>query len=132
MIALQRAVGNTSTVALLRRAGKITEEPPIMFTLPGVVDHAAVDSWSMGTNRGEPTSVEILRPIDENSPRLMEANKRGWPDDATATLVVRRLTPLGWVRQLTLTMEHCLVASYQIGEHEESVQLSFAGMQVEQ
>ena len=70
MIALQRSAGNTSTMALLRRA------------------------------RGR--------------------------------LVVRKLTPLGWVRRLTVTMADCLVDSYLTNRGYESLRLTFSRVQVEQ
>ena len=46
--------------------------------------------------------------------------------------MVRKLTPLGWVRQLTLTMDDCMVSSYQPGENYESVGLTFTGLHIEQ
>jgi hypothetical protein len=45
---------------------------------------------------------------------------------------VRKLTPLGWVQQMTMTLEGCMVSSYQAGDKDESVGLTFTGMQVEQ
>jgi type VI protein secretion system component Hcp len=129
LIALQRSVGNSSTVALLRRARDVREESPITLTIPGVVDHATVSSWSIG-NSPHPSDLSLLRPTDSDSPRLFRAVTNG--GTATATLVVRKLTPLGWVHELTMTLEGCTVSSYQAGEKDESVGLTFAGMQVEQ
>ncbi|MGN6871463.1 MAG: type VI secretion system tube protein Hcp [Solirubrobacteraceae bacterium] len=129
MIALQRSAGNSSTVALLRRAHDVRDEPPITLTIPGVVDHAAVSSWSLGGNR-HPSDLSLVRPTDPDSARLFRAVTDGTA--ATATLVVRKLTPLGWVHQLTMTLEDCVVSSYQQGEKDESVGLAFTGMQVEQ
>jgi hypothetical protein len=50
----------------------------------------------------------------------------------TATLVVRKLTPLGWVHHLTMTLEDCAVSAYQAGENDESVGLTFTRMEVEE
>lgn len=118
MLALQRAAGNASALALLRRANKVAEEPPITLTLPGVVEDAAVSSLSMGPSdaTGGTTSVNIIRPTDANSPRLMQATQTGLPDDATGTLVMRKRTPRGWVHHMTLVMERCTVASYTLGD----------------
>jgi type VI protein secretion system component Hcp len=129
MIALQRSAGNSSTVALLRRAHDVREQSPITLTIPGVVDHAAVSSWSLGGNP-HPGDLSLVRPTDADSPRLFRAVTDG--SGGTATLVVRKLTPLGWVHVLTITMEGCTVSSYQAGDKDESVGLTFAGMQVEQ
>ncbi len=129
LIALQRRAGNSSTVALLRRAHDLREESPTMLTIPGVVDGAAVSSWSLGGG-AHPSDLSLLRPTDADSPRLMRAETDGTA--GTATLVVRKLTPLGWVRSLTLTLEGCTISSYQAGEKDESVGLTFTGMQVEQ
>ncbi|HET6870198.1 MAG TPA: type VI secretion system tube protein Hcp, partial [Solirubrobacteraceae bacterium] len=126
LIALQRSAGNSSTVALLRRT---REESPITLTIPGVVDRAAVSSWSLGGNP-HPSDLSVMRPTDSDSPRLFRAVTDG--ATGTATLVVRKLTPLGWVHQLTMTLEGCTVSSYQPGENDESVGLTFTGMQVEQ
>jgi type VI protein secretion system component Hcp len=133
MLALQRRAGNASTMALLRRAQKVTEESPTTLTVPGLVDDAAVSSWSLdGDMRGQrATGLHISRPTDADSPVLAKALTSGAPD-VTATLVVRKLTPLGWVRQLTVTMEGCMVSSYQPGENYESVGLTFTAMRVEQ
>lgn len=129
MIALQRSAGNSSAVALLRRAHVVREESPITLTIPGVVDRAAVSSWSLGGNR-HPSDLSLLRPTDADSPRLYRAVTSG--ATGTATLVVRKLTPLGWVHQLTVTFDGCTVSSYQPGERDESIGLTFTGMQVEQ
>ena len=128
MIALQRSAGNSSTVALLRRAHDVREESPITLTIPGVVDRAAVSSWSLGGNP-HPSDLSLLRPTDADSPRLFRAVIDG--ATGTATLVVRKLTPLGWLQQMALTLEGCTVSSYQPGENDESVGLTFTGMQVE-
>ena len=132
MIALQRRAGNASTLALLRRAQKVADEAPITLTLPGVVDGAAASSWSLESDsRGRPTSLDITRPTDANSPALAKALTDGAPD-VEGRLVVRKLTPLGWVRQLTVTMADCIVDSYLINEDYESLRLTFSQMQVEQ
>ena len=47
-------------------------------------------------------------------------------------LVVRKLTPLGWVRQLTVTMTDCLIDSFLVHADYESLRLTFSRMQVEQ
>jgi Type VI secretion system effector, Hcp len=131
MIALQRRAGNTSTLALLRRAGSLADDPPITLTLPGVVDHAAVSSWSLDRDtRGGPTGLEITRPTDANSPALAKAMTDGSPVEGR--LVVRKLTPLGWVRQLTVTMTDCLIDSFVVRADYESLRLTFGRMQVEQ
>jgi type VI protein secretion system component Hcp len=129
MIALQRTAGNAAVLTLLRRARKDSDEPPITLTIPGVVDHAVVSSWSLGGNR-HPTDLSLERPTDSDSPRLFRAVTEG--ATGTATLVVRRLTPQGWVLDLKLTLEGCTVSSYQLGGKDESVGLTFTGMQVEQ
>lgn len=116
-------------MALLRRARDVREESPVTLTLPGVVDRAAVSSWSIG-NSPHPSDVSILRSTDADSPRLLRAATNG--ETGTAKLVVRKLTPLGWVHELTMTLEGCTVSSYQPGEKDESVGLTFTGMQVEQ
>lgn len=118
ILALQRAAGNTTALALLRRANQVAEERSITLTLPGALDDAAVSSLTMGPNdpKNGPASVDIIRPTDANSVRLMQAAQTGWPDDATGTLVMRRRTPRGWVHQLTVTMERCTVASYVQGD----------------
>jgi type VI protein secretion system component Hcp len=133
VIALQRSAGNTSAMALLRRALEHADETPVTLTLPGVVDGAAVSSWSLDNDmRGERvTGLHITRPTDTDSPVLAKALTDGAPA-GTATLVVRKLTPLGWVRQLTLTMEDCVVSSYQVGEKYESLGLTFTAIRVEQ
>jgi hypothetical protein len=128
LIALQRSVGNATTAALMRRAHDVRDEPPITLTIPGVVEHAAVSSWSAG-NSPHPTDLSLVRPTDADSPRLFRAVTNG--SGGTATIVVRKLTPLGWVHQMTLTLEGCLVSSYQPGEKDESVGLTFTGMQVD-
>ena len=103
-----------------------------MLTLPDVVDHAAVSSWSLEDDaRGRPTRLNIMRPTDADSPRLAQALTNGAPD-VTATLVVRRLTPLGWVRQTTLTMEGCMVDSYVVHDDYESVGLTFTRVTLDQ
>ena len=133
MLALQRRAGNTSTLALLRRARDHAEETPVTLTLPGVLDGTAVSSWSLDSDmRGErATGLHITRPTDSDSPVLAKALTDG-ALGVTATLVVRKLTPLGWVRQLTLTMDDCMVSSYQPGENYESVGLTFTGLHIEQ
>jgi hypothetical protein len=47
-------------------------------------------------------------------------------------LVVRKLTPLGWVRQHTVTMADCLVASFLVQEGYEWLKLTFSRVQVDQ
>lgn len=128
MIALQRAAGNTSTVALLRHAGKLTREPPITLTISGVVDGAAVDTWSFGVGQ-PPTVLGMMRTTDSDSPRLRRALTDG--TTGSATLLMRKLTPLGWVRVLKLTLEGCTVASYQLVGEYEWVELNFTAMELE-
>jgi Type VI secretion system effector, Hcp len=129
MIGLQRAAGNASTVALMRRAHDVRDEPPITLTIPGVVDRAAVSSWSLGGTR-RPTDLSLVRRTDADSPRLFRAVTNG--AGGTATIVVRKLTALGWVHQMTLTLEGCMVSSYQAGGPDELVGVTFTEMQVEQ
>ena len=122
VIELQRSAGNASTSALVRRA----QEAPITLSLPGVADRMAVSAWSLKGSRGLP-SLSITRTTDSNSPRLMQALERGEPD-GPATLVVSKLTPLGWVRQLTLSLDNCVVSSYLAQGVYESVELSCTGV----
>jgi hypothetical protein len=132
MIALQRSAGNGSTLALLRRAHQSAEEAPIMLTLPGVVDGAAVSTWNLEQDmRGSTSGLTLTRPVDANSPILAKALFDGAPD-VEGRLVVRKLTPLGWVRELTLTMEGCTVASYHVHENYESVHLTFSRLHIDQ
>ena len=133
VLALQRSAGNTSTMALLRRARGLTDEAPITLTLPGVVNEAVVSSWSFEHDaRGEKTTVvDITRPTDADSPSLAKALTDGEPD-VEGRLVVRKLTPLGWVRQLTVTMAGCMVESFVVGEGYESLRLTFSRVQVDQ
>jgi type VI protein secretion system component Hcp len=133
MLALARRAGNASTLALMRRARGRAEETPVTLTLPGVVDGSAVSSWSLDNDArgGRTTGLHITRPTDADSPVLARALTDGAPG-VTARLVVRKLTPLGWVRQLTLTMQDCMVSSYQPRGDYESVGLTFTGLQVEQ
>jgi hypothetical protein len=128
-VALQRSAGNASTVALMRRTHDMREEPPITLTIPGIADHAPVSSWSVGAGR-PPTDLSLVRRTDADSPRLFRAVTDGAA--GTATLVVRKLTPLGWVHQLTITLEGCVVSSYQTDDADESVGLTFTAMEVEQ
>jgi hypothetical protein len=131
MLALQRSAGNTSTTALLRRASARADEAPITLTLPGIVSDAVVSSWSFDRDsRGETTGVEITRPTDADSPVLAKAMIDGPPVDGR--VVVRKLTPLGWVRQLTVTMDDCRVASFLVGRDRDSLQLTFSRVAVEQ
>jgi hypothetical protein len=60
---------------------------------------------------------------DSDSPRLLHAAERGEPD-ATATLVVAKLTPLGSVRRLTLRLDRCVVSSYSAHDGYESIDLT--------
>jgi type VI protein secretion system component Hcp len=129
VVALQRSAGNASTVALMRRARDMRDESPITLTIPGVVDHAAVSSWSLGGTR-RPTDLNLVRRTDADSPRLFQAVSQG--GGGTATLVVRKLTPRGWVHQMTVTLDGCVISSYQAGGTDESVGLTFMQMQVEQ
>ena len=129
MIGLQRTAGNASTVALMRRSHDVRDEPPITLTIPGVVDHAAVSSWSLGGARHS-TDLSVVRRTDADSPRLFQAVTNG--AGGTATIVVRKLTSLGWVHQMTLALDGCMVSSYQAGGTDESVGLTFTEMQVEQ
>jgi len=132
MLALQRSAGNTSTMALLRRASGLAQETPAVLTLSGLVNDAAVSSWNLARDmRGETSGLELTRPIDVDSPVLAKALFDGAPN-AGGRLTVRKLTPLGWVRQLTVTMADCTVASYQVHDNYESVRLEFSRVQVEQ
>jgi len=132
MIALQRAAGNASTLALLRRARTIADDPPVALTLPGLVDGAAVSSWDLERDvQGTPGALALTRPIDANSQVLAKALFDGAPG-IEGTLVVRRLTPLGWVRQLTVRMADCMVDQYLVHENYESLRLIFSRVQVEQ
>ncbi len=129
VVALQRSAGNASTVALMRRAHDMRDQSPTTLTILGVVDHAAVSSWSLGGTR-RPTELNLVRRTDADSPRLFEAVTHG--GGGVATLVVRKLTPLGWVRQMTVTLQGCVISSYQAGGTDESIGLTFTEMQVEQ
>jgi len=133
MTALQRSAGNASALALLRRASDVSHEAPITLTLPGVVDGAAVSTWSIfrGDARLPVTEVELTRPTDSDSPLLAKALMEGTPG-ATATLLVRKLTPLGWVRDLTVTFDDCMVASFESHGEFDSVWLKFTRMEVQQ
>jgi hypothetical protein len=131
MLALQRSAGNTSTMALLRRARKLTDEAPITLTLPGVVNEAVVSSWSFDRDtQGKVTAVEITRPTDADSPSLAKARTDGPPVEGR--VVVRRLTPHGWVRSLTVTMADCLVDAFRVHDGYEWLRLAFSRVQVEQ
>jgi len=122
MLALQRTAGNASTVALLRRERTPLDEPPMALSLPGVADHAALWSWSFDNeSRGRPTGLHIMRPTDADSPALARAAREGTPG-VTATLRVR------W---LTLTMDDCTISSYVVGNHGESLGLTFTGLHLE-
>lgn len=132
MLALQRSAGNASALALMRRARKIDDEPPVALTLRGVVEGTAVSSWSLDRDtRGTTSGLEMTRPVDADSPVLAKALFDGAPG-VEGTLLVRRLTPLGWVRELTVTMADCMVDQYAIHEGYESVRLTFSRIQVEQ
>jgi type VI protein secretion system component Hcp len=130
MLALQRRAGNASTAALLRRARDLADQAPITLTLTGVVDGATVSSWSLDHDMGGGTTgLEITRPIDADSPVLAKSLSDGAPVDGR--LVVQKLTPLGWVRQLTVRMTDCLVDSFLAHEDYESLRLSFSRVRVE-
>jgi type VI protein secretion system component Hcp len=132
MIALQRVAGNASTLALMRRASAVTQESPIVLTLPGVVDGAAVSSWQIhGDGRQSVTEVELTRPTDSDSPRLAKALMEGAPG-VTATLLVRKLTPLGWITYQTVTFDECMVSSFVTHGDSDSLYLTFNRMRVEQ
>src|SRR5205085_1184455 len=79
MMALQRSAGNASTLALMRRSRTLTEESPVTFTLPGVVDRVSVSSWSLNGTGGKPAELHITRQSDANSARLAEAMTSGAP-----------------------------------------------------
>jgi hypothetical protein len=123
MLALQRSAGNTSTLALLRRERRPSDEPPMTLSLPGVAEHTALSSWSFDneTRGTPPTGVYITRLTDADSPALARAAREGTPG-VTATLRVR---------QLTLTMEDCTISSYVVGDQSESVGLTFTGLRVQ-
>jgi len=132
MIALQRSAGNASALALLRRASNTTLQAPITLTLPGVVDGAAVSTWSIHRGSRAPvTEVELTRPTDSDSPRLAKALMEDAPG-ATATLLVRKLTPLGWIRDLAVTFEECTVTSFESHGEFDSLWLRFTRMEVDQ
>jgi hypothetical protein len=132
MLALQRSAGNASALALMRRARKIDDEPPVALTLRGVVEGAAVSSWSLDRDtRGTTSGLEMTRPVDADSLVLGKARFDGAPG-VEGTLLVHRLTPLGWVRELTITMADCMVGQYAIHERYESVRLTFSRVQVDQ
>lgn len=121
MLALQRSAGNTSTLALLRRERTPVDEPPMTLSLPGVAEHAALWSWSFDERtRGAPTGVCITRPTDADSPALARAARDGTPG-VTATLRVNKLL---------VTMENCMISSYLVGDHGESVGLAFTGLRL--
>lgn len=126
-MALQRSAGNASTLALLRRAGKESAELPITLTIPGVVDHAGVFSWGLGRSP-HPTDLSLVRPTDGDSPRLLRAVTDG--SSGTATLAVRKVGPVERGHALTLTLEGCTVSSYQAGENDETIGLTFARLEV--
>jgi hypothetical protein len=126
VIALQRSVGNSSTVALMRRAHDVREEAPITLTIPELVDGATVSSWSLEYDGHQNlVGLNMTRPTDADSPRLARAMTTGWPADVAATFIVRRLTPLGSIRVLTITMDNCLVNSYSSHGDYDSVGLTF-------
>ena len=75
--------------------------------------------------------TEITRPTDADSPALAKALTDGAPD-VDGRLVVRKLTPLGWVRDLTVTMADCLVDSFVHPPRVRSLRFAFSRMQVEQ
>lgn len=132
MLALQQSAGNASTMALLRRARGGEDEAPITLTLPGVVEGATVSSWSLDNDaRGKAVGLEVTRPTDTDSPALAKALTAG-AADGEGRLVVRKLTPLGWVRQLTVTMADCMIDSYLIHRDYESLRVSFSRVQVNQ
>lgn len=131
VIALQRSVGNASTLALLRRTHRIEDEPPVTLTLHGLIDGAAVSSWSLSHDaRGQVAELEITRPVDDSSPILAKAMVDGAPG-VQGHLVVRKLTPLGWARQLTVTMEDCMVDQYAVHGDGESAWLRFSRIEFE-
>ncbi len=131
MIALQHRAGNASTVALLRRAGSARQAPPITLTLPGVVEDATVSTWSIhGALREQAIDVELTRPTDADSPRLAQASTEA-AGAATATLLVRKLTPSGWIRDMTVTFEDCMINSFETHGEFDSVWLRFTRMKVE-
>ncbi len=68
-----------------------------------------MSSWSLDDDtRGHTVGLEITRPTDADSPVLAKALTDGAPD-VEGRLVVRKLTPLGWIRHLTLTMADCMI-----------------------
>jgi len=117
----------------MRRTPALADEAPVTFNLPGVVDGAPVSSWSLerGGPRAQATGLNLTRQTDVNSPRVSQALTNG-SRGVTATLVVRKLTPLGWVRQVTVTMNDCMVSSYKQSDGDsESIGLTFSRIQVE-
>jgi type VI protein secretion system component Hcp len=132
MIALQRSAGNASALALLRRASNPIHQSPIALTLPGIVDSAAVSTWHVNAGMRQPaTVVELTRPTDADSPRLAKALAEG-ALSTTATLLVGKLTPLGWTRDMTVTFSDCSISSFQTYGQYDSVRLRFARMEIEQ
>jgi hypothetical protein len=133
MLAVQRSAGNSVALALLRRARKTQDEPPVSLTIPGVAEGASVSSWRIDRDgRHEAAGLTITRPIDDDSLKLERASVDG-PPDATGTLVVRVLTPLGWIRRLTVTMANCMVDSYAVhDDNYESIGLTFSRARFEQ
>jgi type VI protein secretion system component Hcp len=117
----------------MRRAHRAADESPVTLTIPEVVDSATVSSWSLEYDAHHNlVGMNITRPMDANSPLLARATTTGWPAEVTATFLVRRLTPLGWVRVLTITMEGCMVSSYNPGGDYESVGLMFTRAHLDQ
>lgn len=116
MIALQRSVGNASTLALMRRA----HVPPLALTIPEVVVGAVAETYSLEYDGNHKlVGLNITRPTDADSPRLAKASTNG-PPNVTATFLVRG------PRALTITMVNCMVSSFVAHGAYDSVQLRFS------
>jgi type VI protein secretion system component Hcp len=96
------------------------------------VDSAAVSTWHVHAGMRQPaTEVELTRPTDADSPRLAKALAEGARSTA-ATLLVGELTPLGWIRDMTVTFSDCSISSFQTYGQYDSVWLGFARMEIVQ
>jgi type VI protein secretion system component Hcp len=150
MLALQRAVGNSAVLQLMRHpANAREEEQPMTVELPGIVDWIPIDSWGWGqSGKAGPTDggkaqagvneITITRATDEDSSLLLDASARGTKCDQ-ATLIMRRLAPDGTPGgpYLTLTMTDVYIATVSVGgadsDHPtESIRLNFGSVKVDQ
>jgi type VI protein secretion system component Hcp len=91
-----------------------------------------VSSWNVhGAARQPATDVEITRPTDSDSPRPAKACTEG-ARSATATLLVHKHTPPGWIREMTVTLSDCWISSFVAQGEFDSVGLRFTRMEIEQ